>query len=126
IRARRAAGRDDRCPLHSNRWRRYNGARVRRSAPRHRLSTPDPMSPAAAPVATSAARNEPALLGGLVGGPRFAVRWLPGAREPLGSVLCVQPIGAERAAARHALAAQAWRLARLGWAVLLLDLFGTG
>jgi len=84
------------------------------------------MSPAAAPVATSAARIEPALLEGFDGGPRFAVWWLPAGREPLGSVLCVQPIGAERAAARHALAAQAWRLARLGWAVLLLDLFGTG
>ena len=84
------------------------------------------MSPAAAPLATSAARIEATRLEGFDGGPRFAVWWLPAAREPLGSVLCVQPIGAERAAARHALAAQAWRLARQGWAVLLLDLFGTG
>ncbi|HLS54876.1 MAG TPA: CocE/NonD family hydrolase [Zeimonas sp.] len=84
------------------------------------------MSPAAAPLATSAARIEPTRLEGFDGGPRFAVWWLPAGREPLGSVLCVQPIGAERAAARHALAAQAWRLARRGWAVLLLDLFGTG
>ena len=84
------------------------------------------MSPAAAPLATSAARIEPAQLEGFDRGPRFAVWWLPSGRDPLGSVLCVQPIGAERAAARHALAAQAWRLARQGWAVLLLDLFGTG
>ena len=90
------------------------------------MPTPDPMRPAAAPLTSSAARVEPIQLEGFDGGPRFAVWWLPGDREPLGSVLCVQPIGAERTAARHALAAQAWRLARRGWAVLLLDLFGTG
>lgn len=90
------------------------------------MSASDPMPPTAAHVPQAIARVEPAQLEGFDGGPRFAVWWLPVGREPAGSVLCVQPFGAERGAARHALAMQAWRLARRGWAVLLIDLFGTG
>lgn len=73
-----------------------------------------------------AARFEPARLDGFVGGFRFGVWWLPADRDPRGSILCVQPIGEEHALARHAIAAQAWRMAALGWAVLLLDLYGCG
>lgn len=65
-------------------------------------------------------------LDGFDGGHRFGVWWLPVGREPRGAVLCVQPLGEERAAARHALAAQAWRLSAGGWAVLMVDLYGTG
>ncbi|MBN9460403.1 MAG: hypothetical protein J0H00_04185 [Burkholderiales bacterium] len=71
-------------------------------------------------------RIEPNQLEGFEAGPRFGVWWLPVRREPRGAVLCVQPLGAERAAARHTLACQAWRLAALGWAVLMVDLYGTG
>lgn len=74
----------------------------------------------------AAARIEPARLDGFDGGPRFGVWWLPAGHEPRGTVLCVQPLGEERAAARHALAAQAWRLSAGGWAVLMIDLYGTG
>lgn len=71
-------------------------------------------------------RIEPEQLDGFEEGARFGVWWLPVRREPRGGVLCVQPLGAERSAARHALACQAWRLAARGWAVLLVDLYGTG
>ncbi|MFO1300393.1 MAG: hypothetical protein U1F17_08425 [Burkholderiaceae bacterium] len=79
-----------------------------------------------APGAETVARIEATQLDGFDGGPRFGVWWLPPGREPLGGVLCVQPLGDERFAARHALAAQAWRLAERGWAVLSIDLHGTG
>lgn len=72
------------------------------------------------------ARIEATHLDGFDGGPRFGVWWLPSGREPRGAVLCVQPLGEERTHARHALASQAWRLAARGWAVLAIDLYGTG
>lgn len=72
------------------------------------------------------AHVEPTQLEGFQDGLRFGVWSLPTRRPPRGAVLCVQPIGAERTAARHALSTQAWRLAERGWAVLLVDLFGTG
>lgn len=72
------------------------------------------------------ARFLPVQLEGFAEGPRFAVWWLPAEGEARGSVLCVQPFEGERAAARHVLAAQAWRLAARGWAVLMIDLQGTG
>jgi len=71
-------------------------------------------------------RIEALQLEGFDRGPRFAVWWLPARTEPRGSVLCVQPLGDEQLAARHSLALQARRLAALGWAVLMIDLFGTG
>lgn len=79
-----------------------------------------------APGAREPARIEPARVEGFEGGARFGVWWLPTGREPRGAVLCVQPLGEERSLARHALAAQAWRLAAHGWAVLSIDLYGTG
>lgn len=72
------------------------------------------------------ARIETTQLEGFDNGPRFGAWWLPGAGALRGAVLCVQPLGRERTAARHALAAQAWRLAARGWGVLLVDLYGTG
>ena len=72
------------------------------------------------------ARFEPAQLEGFEKGPRFAVWWMPAEREPRGAVLCVQPLGDERRCARHVIAAQAWRLAARGWAVLVPDLYGCG
>lgn len=84
------------------------------------------MSRGLAPDNEATVRVEPACLEGFDGGPRFGVWWLPASREPRGAVLCVQPLGEERAAARHALAAQAWRLSAGGWAVLMVDLYGTG
>ena len=71
-------------------------------------------------------RIEALQLEGFDRGPRFAVWWLPARTEPRGSVLCVQPLGDEHPAARHSLALQARRLAARGWAVLMIDLFGTG
>ncbi|MBN9429715.1 MAG: hypothetical protein J0H09_24745 [Burkholderiales bacterium] len=59
-------------------------------------------------------------------GPRFAVWWLPIEGTPRGSVVVAQPLGEERNLARRVLAAQAHRLAARGWAVLMIDLFGTG
>lgn len=72
------------------------------------------------------ARFEPAHLEGFEEGPRFAVWWMPVERESRGTVLCVQPLGDERHCARHVIAAQAWRLAARGWAVLVPDLYGCG
>ncbi len=72
------------------------------------------------------ARFEPVQLDGFEDGPRFGVWWLPAERDPRGSILCVQPLGDERFCARHVIAAQAWRLAARGWAVLLPDLYGCG
>lgn len=72
------------------------------------------------------ARIEALQLEGFDRGPRFAVWWLPARTEPRGSVLCVQPLGDEHPAARNSLALQARRLAARGWAVLMIDLFGTG
>ncbi len=77
-------------------------------------------------VLEAAARVEPTQLEGFQDGARFGVWWLPTRRSPRGAVLCVQPLGAERTAARHDLATQAWRLAERGWAVLMVDLYGTG
>lgn len=70
-------------------------------------------------------RIEATLCEGFDAGHRMGIWWLP-AGEPRGAVLCVQPLGAERSTARHAIASQAWRLAARGWAVLLIDLFGLG
>jgi pimeloyl-ACP methyl ester carboxylesterase len=77
-------------------------------------------------VLEAAARVEPTQLEGFQDGARFGVWWLPTRRSPRGAVLCVQPLGAERTTARHALSTQAWRLAERGWAVLMVDLYGTG
>ncbi len=77
-------------------------------------------------VLEAAARVDPTQLEGFQDGARFGVWWLPTRRPPRGAVLCVQPLGAERTAARQALSNQAWRLAERGWAVLMVDLFGTG
>lgn len=82
--------------------------------------------PESAGAGAADVRIEPHQLEGFDAGPRFGVWWLPVRREPRGAVLCVQPLGAEHAAARRALAWQAWRLAGHGWAVLMVDLFGTG
>ncbi len=69
---------------------------------------------------------EAEFLEGFAHGPRFAVWVTPRGREPIGSVLCLQPIGEEMNLSRRVLALQARRLARLGWAVLILDLYGCG
>ncbi len=72
------------------------------------------------------ARFEPARLEGFEHGTRFGVWWMPAERDPHGTVLCVQPLGTEQACARRVIAAQAWRLAARGWAVLVPDLYGCG
>lgn len=72
------------------------------------------------------ARFEPARLEGFESGARFGVWWMPVESEPRGTVLCVQPLGDERRCARRVIAAQAWRLAARGWAVLVPDLYGCG
>ncbi len=77
-------------------------------------------------VPEAAARIEPAQLDGFDRGPRLGVWWRPTRTAPRGAVLCVQPLGRERAVARHTLALQAWRLAERGWSVLMVDLFGSG
>lgn len=70
---------------------------------------------------------EPVFLEGFAHGRRFAV-WTtpPVGVEERGAVLCVQPFADEATLARRVLAAQARRLALLGWTTLILDLFGTG
>ncbi len=73
-----------------------------------------------------AARLEPVRLEGFDGAERFGVWWWPERHPPRGAILCVQPLGAERANARRTLAGQAWRLATRGWAVLMVDLHGCG
>lgn len=72
------------------------------------------------------ARFEPARLEGFAGGARLGLWWMPADREPRGTVLCVQPLGDEQPCARRVVAAQAWRLAARGWAVLVPDLYGCG
>ncbi len=72
------------------------------------------------------ARFEPARLDGFEDGARFGVWWMPAEREPRGTILCVQPLGDEQPCARRVIAAQAWRLAARGWAVLVPDLYGCG
>lgn len=72
------------------------------------------------------ARFEPVRLDGFESGPRFGVWWLPAEGEPRGTILCVQPLGDERPCARRVIAAQAWRMASRGWAVLVPDLYGCG
>jgi len=72
------------------------------------------------------ARFEPVRLEGFEDGTRFGVWWMPAEREPRGTVLCVQPLGSEQACARRVIAAQGWRLAARGWAVLVPDLYGCG
>ncbi len=69
---------------------------------------------------------KPEFLEGFANGPRFAVWLTPSGSEPIGAVLCLQPIGEEMSHSRRVLALQARRLARLGWAVLMIDLYGCG
>ncbi len=69
---------------------------------------------------------KPEFLEGFANGPRFAVWLTPSDSEPIGAVLCLQPMGEEMGHSRRVLALQARRLARLGWAVLMIDLYGCG
>ncbi|MBW6493742.1 MAG: alpha/beta hydrolase [Burkholderiaceae bacterium] len=69
---------------------------------------------------------KPEFLEGFANGPRFAVWFTPSDSDPIGAVLCLQPMGEEMSHSRRVLALQARRLARLGWAVLMIDLYGCG
>ena len=69
---------------------------------------------------------KPEFLEGFANGPRFAVWFTPSDSAPIGAVLCLQPIGEELSRSRRVLALQARRLARLGWAVLMIDLYACG
>lgn len=59
-------------------------------------------------------------------GPLFAVYWSPVDREPVGAFLHVPAFAEEMNKSRRMLALQAKALAEQGYAVLVLDLFGTG
>lgn len=72
------------------------------------------------------ARVQPVFLDGFERGTRFAVWWLPASEPARGTVLCIPSPADETLAARRAISAQAWRLARCGWIVLVPDLFGCG
>lgn len=72
------------------------------------------------------ARFQPVFLDGFERGARFAVWWLPANASARGTVLCVPSPADEALATRRAISAQAWRLARSGWIVLVPDLYGCG
>ena len=72
------------------------------------------------------ARFQPVFLDGFERGARFAVWWLPANTSARGTVLCVPSPADEALATRRAISAQAWRLARSGWIVLVPDLYGCG
>lgn len=85
------------------------------------------MPDAGGAVATARIRIRPEFLDGFARGRRFGL-WVepPDGVESRGAILCVQPFGDEATLARRVLAAQARRLASVGWATLILDLYGTG
>jgi exosortase A-associated hydrolase 2 len=59
-------------------------------------------------------------------GARFTMQWAPAGRAPVRTLLLLPPFGEEMNKSRRTLAWSARSFARHGWAVLALDLGGTG
>lgn len=59
-------------------------------------------------------------------GARFTMQWAPAGRAPAARCCCCPPFGEEMNKSRRTLAWSARHFARHGWAVLALDLGGTG